>query len=176
MTRISAAFVSLACLLLLGCLPLSRGSDLAVGTDGVPLPLLHRLDSADMRAVEAAMLNALNDSRAAAGRAPLSRDPALGAAAARHARDLALRGVAGHAGADGAAPPDRAARAGYGGRVLGETLAQTYRSGAETLADWLLQPHTRDVLHDPAARDVGIGVWQETEGRLWWVMMVGAGG
>ncbi len=90
---------------------------------------------------------ALNDLRRAGGLAPLERDPALDAAAARHAADLAARGVLSHRGADGTSPRERMARQGYAACLAAENVARGQRDAAAVVAGWMgSPPHRRNIL------------------------------
>ena len=81
-----------------------------------------------------------------------------------------------HFGSDGSSPIDRAQRAGYSGRLLGENISETYESELETVAAWMQQADTRDVITDPDARDLGFAFYQEETGKIWWTMVTGDGG
>lgn len=90
---------------------------------------------------------ALNEIRRAEGLAPLARVPALDAAAARHAADLAGRGVLSHRGADGTAPRERMARQGYAACLSAENVARGQRDVAAVMAAWMgSPPHRRNIL------------------------------
>src|SRR5687767_2846426 len=54
----------------------------------------------------------------------LARSAVLDAVAVAHARDMAARGGMRHAGTDGSTPGERATRAGYRWRVVGENVAR----------------------------------------------------
>jgi uncharacterized protein YkwD len=154
-----------------GCAPVRP----ALGPDGQPLPLIHRIDPGDRARIDRRVLARVNAHRRAVSVKPLDSDPALALAAARHARDMALRGRLDHRGSGDASPADRAARTGYAGIALGEAVSETYATDLETLADWMGEAETRAVLLDPAGRHMGLGFHQETSGKVWWVLMVGAG-
>ncbi|PKP85349.1 MAG: CAP domain-containing protein [Alphaproteobacteria bacterium HGW-Alphaproteobacteria-2] len=89
----------------------------------------------------------LNRIRHAEGLAPLTRDPALDAAAARHAADLSARGVLSHRGADGTGPRERMARQGYAACLSAENVARGQRDAAAVMAAWMdSAPHRRNIL------------------------------
>lgn len=146
----------------------------ALGPDGQPLPLIHRIDPGDRARIDRRVLAQVNAHRRAAAAQPLASDPTLALAAARHARDMALHGRLGHRGSQNASPEDRAARAGYAGVALGEVVSETYAADLETVADWMAVAQTRAVLLDPAARHMGLGFHQLSSGKIWWVLVVGA--
>lgn len=163
-----------------GFLALSACADplasVALGPDGRPLPVLYRIDPADTARIQFRMLDSVNSLRAASGAIPLQLNAELTAAAATHARDMALQNRPWHFGSDGSSPIDRARTAGYRGTVLGENISETYESELETIAAWMTQPDTRDVITDARGRDLGVAYHQEESGKIWWVMVVGDGG
>lgn len=175
MTPCRTILAALAC-----CLALSACSpptaELAFGPDGRPLPVLYRIDAAATPRIRSRMLDGVNALRAAAVVPPLALDTELTTAAAIHARDMALQNRPWHFGSDGSLPIDRAARAGYRGTVLGETVAETYDPELETVAAWMIRAETRDILIAPDGRDLGIAFFQDDSGKIWWTLLVGDGG
>lgn len=151
-------------------------AEVALGPDGQPLPVLYRIDAADTSRIQFRMLDSVNSLRAAAGAPALQLNAELTAAAATHARDMALQNRPWHFGSDGSSPIDRARTAGYRGTVLGENISETYESELETVAAWMTRPDTRDVITDARGRDLGVAFHQEASGKIWWVMVVGDGG
>lgn len=128
----------------------------------------------DQATVQFRMLDSVNALRSAVGAQPLRLNSELTAAAATHARDMSVQNRPWHFGSDGSSPIDRAARAGYGGLYLGEAISETYETELETLAAWMELPQTRDVILDNRARNLGFSWFQERNGKLWWVLEVGA--
>jgi len=124
--------------------------------------------------VQYRMLDAVNSVRKAAGAGPVQLDALLTSASATHARDIAIQNRAWHFGSDGSSPIDRARRAGYPGRLLGEAISLTYETETETLAAWLSRPDTKQVILDKRARNMGFAWFQEPSGRLWWVLDMGS--
>jgi uncharacterized protein YkwD len=141
-----------------GCTTTSTETATKLGPDGTPL------------------LDSVNALRKAAGAPELELDAKLNAAAATHAQDMALQNRPWHFGSDGSSPIDRVRRVGYDGRLVGETLSETYETELETLAAWMEEPATRTVILDPSARDLGFSWHQETNGKIWWAMVLGAPG
>jgi uncharacterized protein YkwD len=72
---------------------------------------------------------------------PLSLDATLHAAAVAHANDMARHGEVVHEGSDGSSPDERATRAGYRWRSVGENVAGGQLSAAEVVSGWLSSPH-----------------------------------
>ena len=147
-----------------------------LGPDGQPLPLLYRIDPADTHRIRFRALDRVNSLRRAAGAAPVTLNAELNAAAAIHARDMALQNRPWHFGSDGSSPVDRAQRAGYQGTILGENISETYEAEVETVAAWMTRTDTRDVITDNRARDLGFAFFQEENGKIWWTMLTGDGG
>ncbi|MEM1272296.1 MAG: CAP domain-containing protein [Pseudomonadota bacterium] len=145
-----------------------------LGADGQPLPSVYEIS--DDAAVQFRVLDSVNALRQAAGAPALSFSAQLNAAAATHARDMSLQNRPWHFGSDGSSPIDRARRAGYAGTVLGENISETYETEVETLTAWMAAPATRDVITDPAARDLGFAWFQEPTGKIWWTLVTGDGG
>lgn len=122
------------------------------------------------------MLDSVNTLREARGAPPLALSSELNAAAETHSRDMSLQNRPWHFGSDGSNPFDRARRVGYQGRLLGENISETYESELETLSAWMNVPETREVLLDRRARDMGFAWHQESNGKIWWTLVVGQPG
>jgi uncharacterized protein YkwD len=78
-----------------------------------------------------------------------------------------------HFGSDGSSPLVRVQRVGYTGRLLGELISETYQTELETLSAWMEQADTRNVILDPAAREIGLAWYQEESGKIWWTVVTG---
>jgi uncharacterized protein YkwD len=128
---------------------------------------------ADAGTVQFRMLDSVNALRAAVGAAPVALNAELTASAATHARDMSVQNRPWHFGSDGSSPLDRAARAGFAGVFLGETISETYETEIETLAAWMDREDTRDVILDKRVTHIGFSWFQEKSGKLWWVMTLG---
>lgn len=174
MKRIAALLLPLV-LVLAACTTSNYGPP-QLGPDGKPLPKVYRLGSADEGRVQFRMLDAVNALRQASGLAQVQLNAQLNAAAATHARDMSVQNRPWHFGSDGSSPIDRVARVGYRGRMLGEAISETYETELETLAAWMEEPGTRDVILSPEARDIGFAYHQETNGKIWWTLVLGAPG
>lgn len=147
-----------------------------LGPDGRPLPTVYRINTRDTAAIQFRVLDSVNALRRGAGVPALELNAELNAAAATHSRDMSLQNRPWHFGSDGSSPIDRVRRAGYQGRMLGENISETYESELETVAAWMQQPDTRQVITDPDARDLGFAFYQEDNGKIWWTMVTGDGG
>jgi uncharacterized protein YkwD len=144
-----------------------------IGPDGLPLPTVYRITERDAQEIPFRMLEAVNTLRQAAGVGPVVLDAQLTAAAATHSRDMAVQNRPWHFGSDGSSPLDRLARVGYQGRLVGEVISETYETEIETLAAWMQQQSTRDVILSPDATRLGLAWYQEESGKIWWTMEMG---
>ena len=157
-----------ACLAVAGCAgPGTIGGGLARG------PGIYTIGPRDEARIQFAMLDAVNALRAARAAPPLSLDPALTAAAATHSRDMANQNRPWHFGSDGSSPLERVERAGYPGSLGGEAVSESFETEIATLAAWMDEPATRDVVLDPAALDMGFSWYQEPSGKIWWTLVTG---
>ena len=166
-------------LLLAGSLALAActtSSPVQYGADGNPLPKLYRIKPADTSKIEYRMLDAVNALRQASGATPVQLDATLTAAAATHARDMSVQNRPWHFGSDGSSPLDRVRRVGYSGAMLGENISETYETELETLAAWMEEPGTRNVILDRGATGMGFAWFQEPNGKIWWTMVMGGPG
>lgn len=145
-----------------------------LGPDGKPLPKLYRIGNGANARIQFQMLDSVNALRQAAGQPEVTLNSKLVAAAATHARDMAIQNRPWHFGSDGSSPIDRVARVGYTGEMRGENISETYETELETLAAWMQQPDTRRVILDPASKDMGFSWFQEPNGKIWWTLVMGA--
>ncbi len=128
---------------------------------------------ADQGTVQFRMLDSVNALRQAVRASPVALSAELTASAATHARDMSVQNRPWHFGSDGSSPIDRAARAGFAGVFLGETISETYETELETLAAWMDRKDTRGVILDQRVTHIGFAWFQERSGKLWWVMTLG---
>lgn len=143
------------------------------GTDGKPLPQIYRINADAEAKIPFRLLDSVNSLRGAKGFTPLAYNASLNAAAATHSRDMSVQNRPWHFGSDGSSPLARVQRAGYSGRLVGELISETYQTELETLSAWMAQPDTRDVIMDPAAREIGFAWYQEPNGKIWWTLVTG---
>ena len=119
------------------------------------------------------MLDSVNALRSAAGQPPVELDSKLNAAAATHSRDMSVQNRPWHFGSDGSSPIDRVRRVGYAGPLVGEVISETYETELETLGAWMEQDDTRRIIMTPDARKMGFSWFQESNGKIWWTMVMG---
>lgn len=168
MIRILSLLMALA-VALAACAPAAP----QLGSDGKPLPRAYKISPRDTGKIQFRMLDSVNALRSAAGAPQVALNAQLNAAAATHARDMALQNRPWHFGSDGSSPIDRIQRVGYSGGLVGETISETFESELETLAAWMEQPDTRRVIMSPEARNMGFAWHQEAGGKIWWTLVMG---
>ena len=146
------------------------------GPDGQPLPQVYRISGSETQEIRFRMLDAVNSLRDANGAPPVRLDERLTAAAATHSRDMSVQSRPWHFGSDGSSPVDRINRVGYGGRLIGEAISETYESELETLAAWMQEETTRRVILNRDATRMGFAWLQEDNGKIWWTLVLGGEG
>ncbi len=158
--------VVLVPLALAGCDPTPT-----TGAGGVPI-----ISPRDTDAIITRHVDTVNAFRAENGMGPVQVSPELTAAARTHARDMSVQKRAWHFGSDGTSPKDRADRAGYRGQVTGENISESFDDEFTLIQSWLSDPSTRRVMANPRSNEIGFGWYQETNGKLWWVQVLGQRG
>lgn len=144
-----------------------------VGADGRPLPQVYKISARQTEEIQFRMLDSVNALRRETGAIDLAFDASLNAAAATHSADMARQNRPWHFGSDGSSPLDRVARAGYNGQLLGENISETYETELETLAAWMQDPATRNVILEDRATRMGFAWFQEPNGKIWWTLITG---
>ena len=132
----------------------------------------YRIAPGEEGRIQFGTLDAVNALRSARGLPALSLNPQLNAAALTHSRDMARQNRPWNFGSDGSSPIDRIRRAGYGGQLVGEAISESFESESETLAAWMDDPSVAAMVLDPSARDMGLGWFQQENGKLWWTMEI----
>ncbi|MEO1550151.1 MAG: CAP domain-containing protein [Pseudomonadota bacterium] len=153
---------------------LSASALVACAPTPIPQPVGFRIISPqEADAVRTKHVDTLNAFRAEQGLPALTLSARLTAAAATHARDMSNQKRAWHFGSDGTSPKDRADRAGYDGLVVGENISESFDDEFELFNSWAVTPGTRAVMLEPSATDIGFAWFQEENGKLWWVQVLG---
>lgn len=114
----------------------------------------------------------LDDARHKVGLAGLTPHSLLGTLTYNHSVYMQVMGHVTHQDRSGHSPDQRAAKLGYEGQILGEALAETYDTADETITYWLSHAATRAVLMDPQAREIGIAMKRDIDGKMWWTVIV----
>lgn len=117
-----------------------------------------------------AATEALNQLRAAAGRAPVVYSSLLEQAALAHATDMARTGTFSHTGSNGSSVGQRVTRAGYEWCFVAENIAHGQETLRRAMTGWRnSRGHYRNMIHR-RAEAFGLA---RTEGR-YWVMVLAA--
>lgn len=149
-----------------------RRTVLGTGMAAVTASLIPRTAAAEDTA--GLLLDLLHDLRRNRRLPDLHHHPALTEMARLQAMHMhRLRRIT-HTGTAGSDPAARGGQAGYGGRILGEALAETRKGPEETMNAWLAHEETRDVLLDPEARHVGVVGLNDATGLTRWDLVLGA--
>jgi uncharacterized protein YkwD len=135
---------------------------------------VYRINEQQTRAIPFRALDAVNAIRRASGLTQLRFSAELNAASLTHSRDMSAQNRPWHFGSDGSSPLLRVQRLGYRGVLLGELISETFETELQTISAWMKDPNTRAVLLDPSALDMGFAWYQESNGKIWWTMMLGA--
>lgn len=100
---------------------------------------------------------------------------ALSAAALVHARDMAAHSYFAHEGRDGSSPADRAARAGYRWRSIGENIASGMTTPEAAVEGWLKSPPHCANLMAPQYTEMGIAfaVNRASKAGIYWGQLFG---
>lgn len=115
-----------------------------------------------------------NQSMAAAP--PVRLNDTLSAAALGHSRDMARNAYFDHVARDGSRPADRATRAGYRWRAVGENIAAGQNTPQDAVAGWIKSPGHCMNLMRPEYQEMGIAfaVNKQAEQGIYWTQMFGA--
>jgi uncharacterized protein YkwD len=98
---------------------------------------------------------------------PLALSDSLQRAAAAHAADMAARGTMGHSGSDGSTPAERATRAGYAWRFVGENVATGQSTPEQVMAEWLGSAHHCANLMSADFTEMGVAFAASPAGVFW---------
>lgn len=106
---------------------------------------------------------------------PLTHDALLESAAQAHAQDMARGGFLDHRGSDGSRAGQRATRAGYRWREVGENVAGGQTSAEAVVAGWLKSPGHCANLMRPAFTHMGVAfaVNKGAELGVYWAQVFG---
>jgi len=106
---------------------------------------------------------------------PLTLNDKLTLAALKHSQDMAKRGNASHEGSDGSSPGDRATRAGYIWRDVGENVAAGQLNADEVVRGWLSSPHHCANIMAPEFVELGVAfaVNPTSKQGIYWTQVFG---
>lgn len=137
----------------------------------------------DLAGFQADLLQQLNAARAAArscggvaypAAAPLAWNARLASAATRHSTDMANNDLFSHTGSDGSTSGQRATKAGYRWRAIGENIAAGYPDVRAVVDGWLKSPgHCKNIMNGVYA-DLGAACASQASSRYgkYWTMVV----
>ena len=136
-------------------------------------------------AMSARVLELTNEARARPRRcggkafaavSPLGPEPILDKAALGHAQDMATHNYFAHTGRAGSTPAQRATRAGYRWRAIGENIAAGPATAEIVVRGWLDSPEHCANLMSPRFTAMGIAysVNPASKQGIYWVQMFGA--
>jgi uncharacterized protein YkwD len=126
--------------------------------------------------VQNSVVATVNQHRAQAGRAGVTIDGRLTAAAQRQSDDMARRQTMSHSGGDGTDGGIRIRNAGYGWSTWGENVAAGQSTPAEVMSAWLNSPGHRANILNGGVVHIGVAATTGSNGSIYWTMVLAAGG
>ena len=159
-------FVTSFILLCIGCV--SNNEEIYIGNKDSGR--IENFDSEEIRKRHLEYLNALRQER---GLTNLQISNSLNSSAATHARDIFKQQRAWNFGSDGSSPQKRAEVSGFKGVVTGENVSETYEGEFLVLQVWVKNSFSRSVLLNKEATHLGLGWYQQDNGKIWWVQVLG---
>jgi len=109
---------------------------------------------------------------------PLASNAALNTAALAHSTEMAALRYFSHQGKDGTQAGERATRAGYAWRHIGENIASGMRTPEDAVAGWVASPGHCANLMSPGFTEMGSGFAQSGDpesGIVFWTQVFGLG-
>ena len=159
-------FVTSFFLLCIGCV--SNNKEIYIGNKDSGR--IENFDSVEIRKRHLDYLNAIRQER---GLTNLQISNSLNSSAATHARDIFKQQRAWNFGSDGSSPQKRAEISGFKGVVTGENVSETYEGEFLVLKVWVNNSFSRSVLLNKEATHLGLGWYQQENGKIWWVQILG---
>ena len=159
-------FVTSFILLCIGCV--SNNKEIYIGNKDSGR--IENFDSLEIRKRHLDYLNAIRQER---GLTNLQISNSLNSSAATHARDIFKQQRAWNFGSDGSSPQKRAEISGFKGVVTGENVSETYEGEFLVLQVWAKNSFSRSVLLNKEATHLGLGWYQQDNGKIWWVQVLG---
>jgi len=159
-------FITSIFLLCIGCV--SNNEEIYIGNKDSGR--IENFDSVEIRKRHLDYLNAIRQER---GLTNLQISNSLNSSAATHARDIFKQQRAWNFGSDGSSPQKRAEVSGFKGVVTGENVSETYEGEFLVLQVWVKNSFSRGVLLNKEATHLGLGWYQQDNGKIWWVQVLG---
>jgi uncharacterized protein YkwD len=119
-------------------------------------------------AYEAQVLTLVNQERAKAGCAALTRDSKLASAARAHSADMAAKGYFDHTTPSGVTAAQRITNAGYRWSSMGENIAEGQRTPAEVMQAWMNSSGHRANILNCGFRNIGVGLAYNSSHTPFW--------
>ena len=163
-----SVFLGVVSLLVVAC---NDVSDLPVD-QGIPAGR-YVIDQNEARKIPSLFLISVNTLRSQSQLNGLTYSPSLNAAAFTHSGDMSLQNRPWHFGSDRSSPYFRIKRAGYQGTLIGENISESFETPINVIKSWIEDEETSKNILDPNADQMGIGWKQDSDGRIWWVMLIG---
>ena len=159
-------FIASFILLCIGCV--SNNEEIYIGNKDSGR--IESFDSVEIRKRHLDYLNAIRQER---GLTNLQISNSLNSSAATHARDIFKQQRAWNFGSDGSSPQKRAEISGFKGVVTGENVSETYEGEFLVLQVWVKNSFSRSILLNKEATHLGLGWYQQDNGKIWWVQVLG---
>ena len=159
-------FIASFILLCIGCV--SNNKEIYIGNKDSGR--IENFDSVEIRKRHLDYLNAIRQER---GLTNLQISNSLNSSAATHARDIFKQQRAWNFGSNGSSPQKRAEVSGFKGVVTGENVSETYEGEFLVLQVWVKNSFSRSVLLNKEATHLGLGWYQQDNGKIWWVQVLG---
>ena len=159
-------FVTSFILLCIGCV--SNNKEIYIGNKDSGR--IENFDSVEIRKRHLDYLNAIRQER---GLTNLQISNSLNSSAATHARDIFKQQRDWNFGSDGSSPQKRAEVSGFKGVVTGENVSETYEGEFLVLQVWVKNSFSRSILLNKEATHLGLGWYQQDNGKIWWVQVLG---
>ena len=131
---------------------------------------IENFDAIEIRMRHLDYLNAIRQER---GLEILQISNSLNSSAATHSRDIFKQQRAWNFGSDGSSPQKRAEVSGFKGIVTGENVSETYEGEFLVLQVWLKNSFSRSVSLNKESTHLGLGWYQQENGKIWWVQILG---
>lgn len=112
-----------------------------------------------------------NAERSTRGLGQLTFDDTLSDIARKHSEDMIRRNFFDHKNPDGAQPSDRARKAGYSFRMMGENIAAGQPDTASVMSAWMKSTGHRQNILTKGYEKIGVGIARTSQGTPYWTQM-----
>ena len=158
--------ISLLFLTLASCVGGNANSYLGFNKSG----FIKSYDSVKIRLRHLDIVNALRQEN---GVKNLTYSSELNSSADTHAIDISNQKRAWNFGSDSSSPQDRAETSNFSGMVRGENVSETFEGEFEVIQVWLKNNLSSKIILDAEANQLGLGWYQDPNGTIWWVQVLG---